>query len=419
MVSMKKHFFATSLLLLSLTTFADEQCAIDGSLNQIDELHQDNCDATDKITSCAEKAVDPDAQKKRIESWFQVAEERKQKVIAEKKPLPKNSYGGLFQQDNYGNGEYQITHINDFMTFNGKIQNEKTAKLKDVIVEKFVKYSEKFNCDPIIKTDYTSTIFPHNSKFRHQEQFDEYIDQPGFQEEKNAYFNRLNNGPNSEMICDPTPVKTEKYAPIEYIYPPCAGNVAGFFKDNEWSSSTLDKSLNGPEANELASCIKDRLSKGGVIETIKIESSASALNNSGEAAKRFCKKGFKDLSRARAETARDKIVPQLFSKAGANAQGLTVNIFPGGSNGDGTSGPCPYVLKDGKEVMKDEFKTAEGKKALDEHKYVKVNVIFKEVRKPATGEYHFAQKYNCRQFKFQCQPKVGEQSKVGQGQSKQ
>lgn len=414
---MKKPLLIASILFLSFNSVADEQCALDSSLNQIDELHQNNCDATDKIVSCAEKAVDPDAQKNRIEGWFNVAEERKEKIIAEKKAVPKNSFGGLFQSDDYGNGVINNTHITDFMTFNGKIQNEKTGKLKEFIVDKYIKYAERFNCDPIVKTSYTYQLYPWNSKFRTEEEFEYSIDQEQFKKDRDQYFSRMNSSPNNEIICDPVAGAIEKRTPREVIYPPCAGNVSGFFKDNEWTSSTLDNNLESPAANELASCIKDRISKGGVIDKIIIESSASALNNSGEAAKRFCKKGFKDLSRARAETARDKIVPKLFAKAGANAQGLTVDVFPGGSNNDGTSGPCPYELKEGKEVLKKEYLTAEGKKSLDDHKYVKVNVAFKEVHKPTSGEYFFTQKYNCRQFKFECMPKVGEKSKVGQGQS--
>lgn len=415
---MKKHILISSLLLISLPSFADEQCALDNSLDQIDELHQNNCEATDKIKSCAEVAIDPDEQKKRIEAWFNVAEERKENVIAAKKLLPKNSYGGLFQQDEITKNVYKITHINDFLTFNGKIQNEKTSKLKEVISDKFVKYAERFNCAPIIKTGYTETLYPYDSKFKYKQQFEQYIANDSFKQERDQYFSRINSSPNSEMVCDPIPVETNSWHPVEIQYPPCAGNVAGFFKDNEWTSSTLDTNINSPESNKLAACIKDRLSKGGVIEKINIESSASGLNNSGEASKRFCKKGFKELSRARAETARDKIVPQLFAKAGFDAQGLKVDTFPDGSNGDGTSGPCPYSLKNGAEILKEEFKTPAGKKSLDEHKYVKVNVVFKEIKKPTSGESNFAQKYRCRNFRFECLPKVGEQSVVGQGQSK-
>lgn len=417
MVSMKKTLLIASIL-FSFNSIADEQCALDQSLNQIDELHQNNCEALDKMKTCAEKSVDPDAQKKRIEGWFNVAEERKEKIIAEKKPVPKNSYGGLFQVDDLGDDGLRLTHINDFLTFNGKVQNEKTAKLKEVIIDKFVKFSRQYNCEPIIKTSYTSTPYPWGQKFRTEEQFEDFMDQPGFKEDKEKYFSKVNSSPNNESICDPSSAgRIEKRIPTDIIYPPCAGNVAGFFKDNEWTSSTLDNNLDTPEANELSACIKDRMSKGGVIDKINIESSASALNNSGEAGKRFCKKGFKELSRARAETARDKIVPKLFAKAGANAQGLTVDVFPEGSNKDGTSGPCPYEIKDGKEVLKSEYMTAEGKKSLDDHKYVKVNVVFKEVKKPVSGEYFFTQMYMCRNFKFECMPKTGEQSKVGQAQS--
>ena len=417
---MKKQLAIVPLLFLSITASADEQCALDNSLDAIDELHGINCEATDKLKSCAEKVIDPEEQKKRIESWFKVAEERKEKIISEKKAVPKMSYGGLFQQDKTGsNNQMQLTHINDFMTFNGKIQNEKTAKLKEMVIEKYVKYAEQFNCDPYVKTEYALTLYPSDKKFKSKQAYREWEEMGGFEEEKQAYFNKYNSSPNNNMICDPSPNDDiREWQTVAVEYPPCAGNVAGFFKDNEWSSSTLDNKMNGPEATELAACIKDRLSKGGIIEHIKIESSASALNNSGEAAKQFCKKGFQELSEARAITARDKIVPQLFSKAGADATGLVVKTDSLGSNGDGTSGPCPYELRDGKEVLKKEFSTPSGKKSLDEHKYVRVNVSFKEIKKPVSnGDKHYAKSYRCRKFEFACQPKVMNESKVGQDNS--
>lgn len=419
---MKKTLIILPFVFISLIAQAEEEnfCPIDTSMNSIEALQEANCDITDTMRSCAEVAVDPNEQRNRIENWFKVTEDRKDKIISDKRSVAPLGWGSLFHQEKV-NGQYQLTHINDFMSFGGTVPSEKAAKLKETITDQYVKFAEKFNCDPYIKTKYTITYFPNDTKFKTRQEYVAFTQKSTFQAEKEAHFNKYNNLTTNNTVCSPKPSQDiREWKTVAITYPPCAGNVSGFFKDNEWTSSTLDSSINGPEASELAACIKDRISKGGQIEHIKIESSASALNNTGEAAKRFCKKGFKELSDARAITARDRIVPQLFSKAGVDATGLVVKTDSTGSNGDGTSGPCPYEIRDGREVLKREFSTPAGKKSLDGNKFVRVNVSFKEVKKPvSSNDSFFAQTYPCRSYEFACQPKRMTESKVGQGSTEQ
>ncbi len=190
---------------------------------------------------------------------------------------------------------------------------------------------------------------------------------------------------------------------------PCAGNFRKNFEDNQFdiSENELSQLLKSKESEDLSSCIKDRLAKGAKIHHASITSSASALNNRGEAETRFCKKGFKALSDARALTARKKILPGLFSasqKDGLDLAKLEVQIDSNGLNGDGTSGECPYVYKNGSETLKPFFNTKAGQEALDANRFVKIQITFEDVSNILQRkEVIYQPLYACKRIELKCQ----------------
>jgi hypothetical protein len=260
---------------------------------------------------------------------------------------------------------------------------------------------------PVIKHGNTSSRFPEKD-FNSEKEIKNMIASPQYTAEKDAFFKSENEKVyDSGVYCEKGSANTDGFNYEAEVFPPCAGNVSGLFKDNQWTTSTLDQKVGTEATDEVTSCIRDRMAKGAKINHVSIFSSASSLNNTGEAAKKFCKKGFLALSQARAESARDKILPGLFAQAGQaeSSYQSKVVLKYNGSNGNGTSGLCPYTIKEGKEVLKDVFKTAEGKKELDSSKYVTVQVTFEDQTNPVVDtKLHYAAKYFCRSISLECPP---------------
>lgn len=210
------------------------------------------------------------------------------------------------------------------------------------------------------------------------------------------------------FICNDKPELDARYKVTER-YQPCAGNFKKNFENNKYdvSETDLSKLLATSEANELSQCIKDRLAQGAKLHHVSIVASASSLNNTGEAEKKFCKKGFLNLSTARAETARNKVLPELFAKAGFAKFDLNktqIEINATGANGDGTSGPCVYEMKNGKEVLKPYYSTKAGQEELDENRYVKIQVTFEEASKKVDDRVpHYRPMYRCKKIDFKCE----------------
>ena len=196
----------------------------------------------------------------------------------------------------------------------------------------------------------------------------------------------------------------------EVKYPPCAGNFTQNFDNNKYdvTPTELSKLLETKEAQEVSACIKSRLAQGAKLHHISITSSASALNNTQEAKKRFCEKGFLGLSEARAETARNKILPGLFDHAGQESfdfSQVKVQTNASGANGDGTSGDCPYTYtKSGQEVLKPYYKTKAGQEELDANRFVKVQVTFEDATKRVAETVpHYQPMYRCKKIEFRCE----------------
>jgi hypothetical protein len=404
--------FITSLFLISFSLQArsEDTCKIISDINETStQLADQVCDVINKQFSCAQNFIDPNAQRKKITALFEKAENSKTKYQEHNIPLPSNGLGMLFNRE-AGKNHF----ILDFLTYDGKIKSEKASNLKQIITEKYVKFGEAHDCEPIISTKYTSTVYPYNAKYNTRQELEQATQNAAFEEEKNDLIERINSNPNNPMICDKdAKIGPNQWTEVAQEYPPCGGNLSGVFPSNEWKASSLDLNLSGDEAKNVIGCIKDRLSQGALIDNISIESSANGLNNGGAAAKNFCEKGFIALSEARAKSVKDGVIPKLFEKAGFDANGLPVRINARGMNGNGTSGPCPYIIKDGKEILKDEYKTEQGKASLDEFKYVNINVSFKSQQKKITGALpRWAYSYRCREFKLSCPPRASSNAVV-------
>lgn len=411
------------LLILIALTFTtqiqaeDNFCPATSDLGSLDILAQDGCEATDKLVSCAEKPVDEDRMARRFDHLFDNADKEKEKIQKYYDSAYKNSPVLEAFYTDPSLERYAKEHhkpypepLLDWFTDNDSIEGTNKEAFKSKMKEKYVAFAKNNDCTPVVKSRYTFLAYPDRSEKKTLKEIQDVMRAPDFEQNKDAFFDEYNaKALNNGSFCDKKRMTgTGPYRHVSETFPPCSGNVSGVFKDNAWSSSTLDEKLAGEATDEVVGCIKDRLAKGANIHHISIVASASALNNTGEAATRFCKKGFLALSEARAKAAQENILPKLFSKAGANAADFNDKIQMNfqGSNGDGTSGPCPYEIVNDKEVLKAKYRTAEGKRELDKNKYIKIHVTFDSKTKAVnSSESFYEPHYSCRNIYFQCSSK--------------
>lgn len=400
-----KKLIILSLVLFSFNLIADEELCEQATGDQVDQLAEQNCDLVNKAATCAQETPDPDAIRKSITARL----ERSYTDQANMKKIWSSYKGTAWNQFFDFNPKVKDDvpqHLLDWFTNDGKatVTNE---DLKKSIIDEYVKFSQKNDCNPIIKHQNTSRKFPQKD-FDKESDLRAAMNAPNYQEEKDKFFRELNTRALERgTYCESGYADTRPFHYVAQEFPPCSGSVSGLYKDNVWSSSSLDSNLASKATTELSACIKDAVARGAKIHHISVVSSASALNNTGAAAKKFCKKGFLELSKARAEAAKEKVLPQLFSSSGLNAESYQSKIIVNydGSNGDGTSGPCPYVMKNGVEVLKPEFKTADGKKALDDAKFVNLQVTFEAQTKGVKdNQTHYGASYACRHIRFECAP---------------
>lgn len=178
----------------------------------------------------------------------------------------------------------------------------------------------------------------------------------------------------------------------------CTGNFQHLFADNEWKLPSMNQMMNDERFSEFKKCVDDMKAQGFELNNISINASSSQLNNTSIAKERFCRKGFKELSEARAFEAQRMLSDEL-GLPSANS----INFM--GTNRNGSSGECPYELINGKEVLKREYRIGGNKRAeLDDAKYVKVNVSFKPKFQngPDRVQNCFMITKTCEQLRFKC-----------------
>ena len=409
---MKNLGLTILLILLSSTIQAEEVCEQDTTPAAVEELLQFNCERINSA-SCAQNEPDPNALRNRILGQLAYVEKEQAKIQRHYEQAYKNTaWSQFFDYDaryKENNSSYVPQPLLDWFTMNGQAEGFTKEELKNSLVEKYVAFGQKNDCTPVIKHQYTHIEFPQRLKTRTEQELQRAIREiPDFEQKRDDFFKDYNSRSLERgSYCDKSRALQPRFHYTHLIHQPCSGNLSGFFKDNEWNSSSLDQLMDGEEASSVVNCIRERIRNGGTIHHITVSSSASALNNTGEAAKKFCKKGFRGLSEARADAARNRILPQLFARAGSPDFDFDSHVQTKtfGGNGDGTSGPCPYKLVNGVEVLKDEYRTAEGKKELEDAKYVRIQVTFNESKTPHpdTGSYYH-NRYVCRNIRFQCAP---------------
>ncbi|MBC7457036.1 MAG: hypothetical protein H7235_02065 [Bdellovibrionaceae bacterium] len=302
-----------------------------------------------------------------------------------------------------------------------------TEEYKKDFIEKYVAFSQKYDCTPsfwssaqlephpAIKGFTTEKMGREEKEYRLVQLKKELNDPKNIQMLADHMKKISESSLNNFLLCSIRPETDADGRPFgRYTsaerYPPCAGNFKQNFDNNKYdvTDPELSKLLETKEAQEVSACIKSRLVQGAKLHHISIVSSASALNNTKEAKKRFCEKGFLGLSEARAETARNEILPGLFNRAGQesfNFSKVKVDINALGVNGDGTSGDCPYEYKkNGQEVLKPYYNTKAGQDDLDKNRFVKVQVTFEDDKKQVTDSVlSYQPLYFCKKIEFKCE----------------
>jgi hypothetical protein len=292
---------------------------------------------------------------------------------------------------------------------------------KKAFIEKYVAFGQKMDCKPTfrgtsnyieshptIKEFSADKIGREQREFKLREMRKEMADPVNVQAVKEHMQKIADESLDSFFVCSTRP-ELEARTTVSQRFKPCAGNFKKNFENNKFdvSSADLKKLLETAEAKEVTECINERLSQGAKLHHISINSSASSLNNTGEAETRFCKKGFLGLSQARAETAKNKILPALFAKAGQpgfDASQVKIEINASGANGDGTSGGCPYETKGGREVLKARYTSKPGQAELEDSKYVKVQVTFEDNTKKVSDNIPTYQPmFRCKKIEFKCE----------------
>lgn len=433
-----KKLVLFSLIFVSHSVFADAalNCSpLNGMGDNLQDIQNVNCEEINIAGQCKEAApVDENALKNKITNLIKISEDPK-KIEAGTRNW--NSFIGLNQwaPKMYAErSQYELQEklppvpILDWFSDKRFSENAKSKdEYKEAFVKKYVEFAKKMDCSPTFKAS-DNFIEPHptikgftaekmgrdEKEARLKQLKAEMADPKNVQAVKDHMKKISDASADKFYICQDRPdVDSYGNPPARFSvanrFQPCAGNFKKNFDNNKYdvSQPELSKLLATPEADELAKCIKDRTAQGAKIHHISINASASSLNNTGDAEKRFCKKGFKALSEARAETAKNKILPGLFDKAGQAGFDLSkakVEISTGGANGDGTSGPCVYETKNGKEVLKPYYNTKAGQEELDENRFVKVHVTFEDTTKKITGDIpKYQPMFRCKKIEFKCE----------------
>lgn len=201
-------------------------------------------------------------------------------------------------------------------------------------------------------------------------------------------------------------IQIRSFTTVAYERKSCAGRFEQLFDDNEWDMN-LSSLSSDPEYAKFKECIEKMQADGFVLSNVSIASSASQLNNTNQAQQKYCKKGFLELSKARANSARNLLASEF------SFPNESMSINPNGANRNGSSGDCPYEIKNGQEVLKSEFAHGKpGRKKLDEAKYVKVSVNFEPKVVPVQREKSCYQAYvSCSRMEYKC----GEWSRADTG----
>ena len=182
-------------------------------------------------------------------------------------------------------------------------------------------------------------------------------------------------GLSKQYACAQKPVEEDNNSLTSRETPPCGLNFVKKFQDNGtgYQNGVTDQTVMAEI--KKSDCYTRITTEGLEIDHIDIETSSSQLANTGTAAN----KTFKTLSGDRA----DKIENDVFKKI-PGFENTTFNENSAGKNKDGTSGPCPYHYSDTAPYWT--RRTDITAKELDENKYVRAKIFYKNKITPLTGK---------------------------------
>lgn len=433
-----KKIILFSLIFVSQMVLADAaiNCSPLNDLgDNIQNVQNVNCEDINNAGQCKEAApVDENALKNKITNLISISEDQK-KIEAGARNW--NSFINLNQwaPKMYAErSQYELQEklppipILDWFSDRRFSENVKSKEeYKKAFVDKYVAFAKKMDCTPTFKASdnfiephptikgFTAERMGRDEKEARLRQLKAEMNDPKNVQAAKDHMKKISDASAEKFyICHDKPDVDGQGNPhvrvsVANRFQPCAGNFKKNFDNNKYdiSQPDLSKLLGTPEADDLSKCIKERMAQGAKIHHVSINASASSLNNTGDAEKRFCKKGFLSLSEARAETAKNKILPGLFEKAGQagfNLSTAKVELNARGANGDGTSGPCVYEMKNGKEVLKPYYATKAGQEELDENRFVKVHVTFEDNSTKINDKIpKYQPMYRCKKIEFKCE----------------
>ena len=157
---------------------------------------------------------------------------------------------------------------------------------------------------------------------------------------------------------------------VAVVHQPCVFEISKNLPDNEYRvEKYIEEIKKSKNFEEGLRCLEGKMN---YLSHITVLASSNALNNTTP---EFCKKDFLGLSKARAERARDTILPLILQ---GKEKDIEVELNYTGHNGNGTTGPCPYHQRpDGREEMIPGFqKDPEMQTSLAKGKYLVIRFEF-------------------------------------------
>jgi hypothetical protein len=305
------------------------------------------------------------------------------------------------------------------MLYQNKIPRDKIAEFnvfkllpKKKQLEQEVKKELK---DKLIKMNDKLTKMAHGKSCVHDAEF-ELMPQNGIQHSQETITSKeeaLNDLKRSINLAESQDVTTICSKPIENIS--LLGQVENkvhlelgedvFFADNQWAfddskSAKLKKMIDEKLKSNRPNCERK-------IRSVQIETSSSLLRNQitdplGNEIQNLSW-DFLTLSKLRAEEIGNKI------KEGYDLKYDQFALNSAGSNGNGTSGPCPYKLLKNKNGTYKVERNSIDEKELKKHRYGKINIEFDEVgdgclkaEAPKVTPNHFHYRSKCYSVIMQC-----------------
>ena len=188
---------------------------------------------------------------------------------------------------------------------------------------------------------------------------------------------------------------------VAVIRKPCELVLTKTLPDNEYRLEPyLSQIKRTVEYQDAEKCLQGKLDS---LEKVTILASSNQLNNTSS---EFCKKDFLGLSKARAESAREVLLPDLLK---GYEKTVSIDLDFRGKNKNGSSGPCPYQKTEiassltGEKLISGFKKNPELKNELQKGKYLILRFEFKEKENLAQSNiYELDQVLPCSAIRVSC-----------------